>query len=162
MSYPEHEKQKRIQEKSQACGEFLAWLRDVKGFPFVEYHKHSDACCYPTGSKELCCGFTEDSLVAVHTPMVELLAEFFSIDLKKIEEEKRRMVAELRGARSGKWVAVHEDCDSRLDAVGYCAKCEFIPDMQSTRLEMICEACDQPVAQDHRCSKCGRLCVAPG
>lgn len=76
--YPEHTKLKAIASKSQVCGEFVEWLADKKGIVLAQFH----------------------GLSGHHyqnpTPLRALLAEFFEIDSKKIEEEKRAMLDEMR------------------------------------------------------------------
>ena len=42
--YPEHEKLKAISGKSQACGEFVDWLRDEAKIVLARRHKHSYHC----------------------------------------------------------------------------------------------------------------------
>lgn len=78
--YPEHEKLKEIQDQSQACGEFLEWLRS-KGIFLAIWVKNSN-------------GWEERQ--SVHTPTQDLLAEFFGIDRDKLEDEKVQMLNELR------------------------------------------------------------------
>lgn len=75
MAYPEHVKLKAIQAKSQACGEFLEWL-DERGI-------------------ELGC-WAEGRFDPYSYRKTSLLAEFFGIDERKIEEEKRAMLDEMR------------------------------------------------------------------
>lgn len=74
--YPEHEKLKEIQPDSQKIGEFLEWLQDEKRLEL--------------------CHFVGDELVPSYTSKMQLLAEFFEIDQKKIEEEKQAMIDEMR------------------------------------------------------------------
>jgi len=74
--YPEHEKQRAIIEQSQAIGEFLDIFLPSKGIVLAEYE----------GSR----------LFPAHQSITNLLAEFFDIDLKKIDEEKDRMLDKLR------------------------------------------------------------------
>ena len=65
--YPEHIKLDEVKEQSQVCGEFYEWLEK----------KH---IIRPRNSK----------------PIERLLAEFFEIDLDKLEREKRDMLEDLR------------------------------------------------------------------
>ena len=81
--YPEHTKLEKINDKSQACGEFIDWL----------YTKHGiNICCadYEDGSGG------EWRLVLTNTQY--LLAEFFGIDLEKIDTEKAAMLEQLRNS----------------------------------------------------------------
>ena len=78
--YPEHDKLSAIKDQSQACGEFLEWL----------------------GSQGiLLCSIPPDydhTWLPIHRNVQDLLAEFFEIDLDKIEVEKRQMLDQLRAA----------------------------------------------------------------
>lgn len=74
-SYPEHDKLRRIQDKSQAISDFLDWAKE-KRIILSEYISED---LFPTlMSKD------------------NLLAEHFGIDLKKLEQEKRAMLDKLR------------------------------------------------------------------
>lgn len=91
--YSEHEKLKKIQAQSQACGEFLDWLQDEKELVL---------CRRPEGVRE---EEDEDQLeeyLPAPVSKVLLLAEFFSIDQKKIDEEKEQMLEEQRKLNRGK------------------------------------------------------------
>lgn len=92
--YPEHEKLKLISDKSQACGEFLEWLASEKGITLATKHEHDSECRGP--SRLRVCGFTSSQLEPVYIPRTALLAEFFDIDERKIEKEKRAMLDALR------------------------------------------------------------------
>lgn len=76
--YPEHDKAEKIKNLSQACGEFLEWLQDEKGVHLASYG--------------------DGELYQVDQSVSSLLAEFFGIDEKKLEAEKRAMLAEMRRA----------------------------------------------------------------
>jgi len=79
--YPEHEKLEKVQEKSQAIGEFLEWLNDEKGLSLAVWGEDEviGECLYPA-----------------HPSVQDLLAEFFGIDLQVLEDEKQAMLVELR------------------------------------------------------------------
>ena len=74
----EHEKLHRVKDRSQQLGEFLEWLRD-----------HGYEICENTGRKYV-------QYEPVRKNVTQWLAEFFEIDLAKLEEEKEVMLAELR------------------------------------------------------------------
>lgn len=80
-TYPEHEKLRAISDKSQAIGEFLEWA-DAHGMFLARYQKRGAL----------------DEPVPVGTSVTELLAEFYGIDLTKIETEKRAMLDAMRRA----------------------------------------------------------------
>lgn len=79
--YPEHEKLNKIADKSQVIGEFLEYLQDEKRYLLCE----------------LVC---ETKYYPVHVSIQDLLADFFGIDQKKLEKEKREMLEEIRAANS--------------------------------------------------------------
>lgn len=83
-TYPEHEKMGKIADKSQAIGEFLEWATAERGLHLAEYRTFEDA--------------DREVLTVVYTPVQELLAEFFGIDLTAIEREKRAMLDAMRAA----------------------------------------------------------------
>ena len=75
--YPEHEKLKAVQEESQAIGEFL----EFGGYTLCEISDaHPDA--FPWAP--------------VRKSINDILAEYFCIDQKKLEEEKRAMLESMR------------------------------------------------------------------
>lgn len=78
MNYPptpELDKMLAVNDKSQVIGEFLDWLRNDRDIIFAKYHK--------------------DELYPEYSSIEKLLAEFFGIDLKKIEEERRAILKSL-------------------------------------------------------------------
>lgn len=77
MEYTEHEKLKKIADKSQTVGEFLEWLQGEKGVTLAEYNRN-------------------DNLYPVRFSIQDLLAEFFEIDQNRLETEKQHMLEELR------------------------------------------------------------------
>ncbi len=94
--YPEHERLRAVALKSQTVGEFLDWLSHQKGISFTVQHEHTDACSEP-GDRYNRCGYRDGDYAPSGATTRSLLAEFFEIDERKIEEEKRAMLAELRG-----------------------------------------------------------------
>lgn len=80
--YPEHEKLQKIQDQSQMIGDFLSWLQEEKGLSLCSYQgeKHKIDLWCPTDANTS-----------------KLLADYFEIDEKKLEEEKQKMLQELRG-----------------------------------------------------------------
>ena len=80
--YPEHEKLRKIRDKSQAIGEFLDNLT-TQGFYLCTLHKGRG---FGPGGE----------FFPVTTPVQEILADYFEIDLNKLEDEKRALLAECR------------------------------------------------------------------
>lgn len=70
--YPECEKVKAVQAKSQAIGEFIDWLENEKQIYLMKGRK------------------------PIHQTTLRLIAEFFDIDLEKVEQEKQSILAEIR------------------------------------------------------------------
>lgn len=88
--YPELEKVEQIQDKSQPVGEFLEWLTTERGIVLAQYHKHTEKCY---GIDEFYkCGFNDDLLYPCRIGIEKLLAEFFHIDLDKVEMERRQLI----------------------------------------------------------------------
>jgi len=76
---PELEKLKAVHEDSQKIGEFLDWLLNGKGYYLCECPKNR---FYPT-------------LKTIE----DLLAQYFKIDLKKAEQERRTILDNIRTQR---------------------------------------------------------------
>lgn len=81
MKYPEHEKLEAIKDKSQSIGEFIEWLNRKKGIYLGKWSHF--------GKPEE--GF--DAMFAARESIENLLAEYFEIDLVKLEKEKRQMLS---------------------------------------------------------------------
>jgi len=80
MKYPEHEKMSQITDRSHTISEFLEWLESRRIL--------------------LCEAADERSWDSTYIPIVlnveQLLAEYFEIDLDKINNEKDEMLKEVR------------------------------------------------------------------
>lgn len=72
----ELQKIKAVHDSSQLIGEFLDWLLNGHGYYLCETH---DDTFYPT-----------------HKHIEDILAEYFKIDLKKAESERRKILDELQ------------------------------------------------------------------
>jgi hypothetical protein len=77
--YPECDKLLKVRDRSQAIGEFMEWLKAEKGVELAHYPETKP-----------------DELWPWHQPMEKLLAEFFDIDLNKVEQERRSMLDKLQ------------------------------------------------------------------
>lgn len=82
--YPEHVKLAKIAVQSQAVGEFL----DNSRFVLAEWAEKED--CW------LDCKEDHPHLKEVRQTLEQVLAEHFGINERKVEEEKRAMLEELR------------------------------------------------------------------
>lgn len=120
--YPEHAKLKAIVAQSQSIGEFLDWLIEEQRIVLCSEHEHvsplvdeRDGGCYasaepgdfqwPPGSgRTRVCGYQEGNYVPVRSNIdgkgliQSLLAQYFEIDTKRIDDEKDAMLDELRAA----------------------------------------------------------------
>ncbi len=85
VTYPEHEKLAAVADESQAIGAFL----------------DSDQHPYVLSEWVTIEGYSEPRLMPVQKSIQQILAEYFDIDLQKIEAEKRQMLTAM--------AAAHED-----------------------------------------------------
>ena len=94
MNYPEHEKLKKVSDQSQTIGEFIDWLQNEAHYVIGQYKtsKGDREILYPVHALYVRSGLCTD----------KLLAQYFDIDLQKIEEEKRHMLKEIRDANKVK------------------------------------------------------------
>lgn len=76
---PEVDKMLAVRDKSQEIGSFLEWLRGEKKIVLAAYE--------------------HDDLIEVYTSTNDLLAEYFEIDLNKVEAERRAILEGLRKAQ---------------------------------------------------------------
>ena len=83
-SYPECERVAAAKDKSLVLTDFVDWLGE-KGIVLAGWRKFGI--------------FEEDQLSPIRQSYEELFADFFNIDLKKVEAEKVAMLAALRNAR---------------------------------------------------------------
>lgn len=114
-AYPEHDKMTEVAVQSQAIGEFLEWLAE-KHIVLARYRDDitdSRVCSCrgslgdrdPKPNCQWCSGsgwhtITLDTRLEPESySITKLLAEHFDIDLVKIEQEKRAMLDDLRGAQ---------------------------------------------------------------
>lgn len=82
--HPEHEKLDKIRHKSQAVGEFLDWLAEEKGVRLCTLQKVEE--------------FSGRQYWPIRVSNQEIIAEFFDIDLDKLDKEKQEMLDSLRKA----------------------------------------------------------------
>lgn len=95
--YPECEKLQAVHEESQKIGQFLDWLTGERGIYFCKFYTLEELLEYDPGIdyREEDAGFIRD-----YTPIQSLLAEYFEIDMDKVEEERRQILEELRRANN--------------------------------------------------------------
>jgi hypothetical protein len=92
----EHAKLKKTKAQSDAVSVFLDWLLYEKRYAICEPHTHTDDCYEPGRPSVKICGMLSNQYFPVMTSIEKLLAEHFEIDLKKLSEEKDRMLEELK------------------------------------------------------------------
>lgn len=92
----EVDKMKEVQERSQAIGDFLDNFLHSKGIVLATYHKHTVKMCGKDELGDWNCGWNSEQPIPYRYDIQKLLAEYFGIDLKKVEEEKRKMLEEIR------------------------------------------------------------------
>ena len=108
--YPEHDKLHAVSEESQRIGDFLDWLREqrinlmvyrddisdtVDCWAFFDKEPHPETCrggCGGTGVKTI----RREGWVPESRGIEQLLADYYGIDLRKLEAEKRRVLEEIR------------------------------------------------------------------
>lgn len=86
---PECDKAVKIRNKSQSIGEFIEWLRDEKKVILASKMPIEDF-----EDEEI------ETLAPAYYNLDSLLAEFFGIDLNKIEKEKRELLEAVRKANA--------------------------------------------------------------
>ncbi len=95
---------KAVRDKSKAIGEFLEWLQQEKGVRFGKPHVHDERCqgwdtergLYNPSDDENCAYWEGEFENFNYGSLEKLLAEYFGIDLNKIEKERRAILAFLR------------------------------------------------------------------
>jgi len=95
---PECQKMYECTAESQPIGEFLEWLQGTKKMRLCVAHEHDEGC-YDSGRDPLggpTCGYRDGEYTPVFFTTENLLAEYFEIDLKKVEEEKQALLKALR------------------------------------------------------------------
>jgi hypothetical protein len=99
METPEIDRMHGVKQQSQAIGDFLAWLQDTRGWRLCVEHQHDDGC-YQHGDRRgfVLCDFSHGEMLTANYNIETLLAEFFRIDLAKIEVEKLALLEEIRAA----------------------------------------------------------------
>lgn len=93
MTYPEHHKLEKVQPKSQTIGEFL------ESTPY----RVCELVCLRCGGIQsqvetghTCCADPRPEYLPLRQSTEKTLAGYFGIDLAKIDQEKRAMLAEIR------------------------------------------------------------------
>lgn len=100
VKYPEHEKLKALDGKKEAVQNFLDWLYDGANLCVADVMIVCENC---EENEEgcLCRKFHgEERLHPVRMTREVLMAKHFEIDLRKIDDEKRAMLDEIRASNA--------------------------------------------------------------
>lgn len=92
-TYPEHDKLTALGERRQEVQEFLDWMLDEKQWELQEYVSTYD----PTNQ------FSDENdgtYMRIGLSRAQVMADFFGIDLDKIDAEKQQMLDEIRAANA--------------------------------------------------------------
>src|SRR3990172_3089456 len=102
LSLPEHDKLRALDGKNDDVARFLEWL-SYNGISLSKNHEHEEGCGEltvdfnnPFRRKTGECGYYENELVPIGKSIEEILAAYFEIDLKKLEEEKQEILKSIR------------------------------------------------------------------
>jgi len=92
---PELDKMLKVKDRSRAIGEFLEWLREEKGYSVMRWSKRRDWAEFDEDDPK---GDELSDLGGVHVreSTEKLLAEFFDIDLGRVEQERRALLEAIR------------------------------------------------------------------
>jgi len=87
MEYPELEKMKKIQDESQSIGQFIDWMEQKKQIWLCKYEDSDDKI--------------DPRPMPISQGTQQLLAEYFEIDMVKVEEERRQILEDIRQKNKG-------------------------------------------------------------
>ena len=93
---PECDKMLAVRDKSNAIGEFLEWLQGERKLTLCREITHKEIEEAIDAGMEDEIDYKEGDLTPDHTGIEALLAEYFDIDLKKVEEEKQAILQQVR------------------------------------------------------------------
>jgi len=94
MKTPECDKLLKVSKESQSIGAFLDWLSGEKNLTVCEEHEHDDTCY---GKDDIrMCESNDGGYVPASLNIEKLLAEYFEIDLDKVEKERRKILEGLQ------------------------------------------------------------------
>lgn len=93
-NYPECEKMQAVKEQSQELGFFLEWLKNR--FTLAEMNYNFRAIITDTDDNE---ESVSGILFPSYKSINQILAEYFEIDLEKVDEEKRQILEEIRSKK---------------------------------------------------------------
>ena len=91
---PECDRMLAVHEDSNKIGFFLDWLKEQDIY-LGKPHTHADDCLDEDGRYTIC-GYREGEFVFMGEDFEHLLARYFRIDLKKVEQERRAILEAIR------------------------------------------------------------------
>jgi hypothetical protein len=94
--YPEHAKLDKVKDKSQTIGEFLEWLSTKRREVAVWAEPKEPPYLDKDGELKSNENYMPEGWYPLNYSIEKLLAEYFEIDLNKLESEKRQMLDEIR------------------------------------------------------------------
>lgn len=86
VKYPECEKLKKVSEESNKIGAFLDWLMNEKYIHLCTYEE-----AHEIDDEDLSEGY-----YGINRTIEDLLAEYFEIDMDKVEKERRQILEKLQ------------------------------------------------------------------
>ena len=89
---PELDKMAQFTDRSQAVGEFLDWLLGERDIVFAKWPKEREE----EEEDDFADDWPKDRLIPECVNLNMLLAEYFDVDLVKVENERRAILAYLR------------------------------------------------------------------
>ena len=94
-SYPECDKLAEASEESNKIGQFLDWMCDEKDIRFAKAPNQEEFDALEEDGVEA----YEGMVIEVYFNIHDLLAEYFNIDLNKVEKERQQMLENIRNAK---------------------------------------------------------------
>jgi hypothetical protein len=79
---PELDKLSKVKEESQLIGSFLDWLQTEGGYTICKYYEKD--------------GGLQEAFLPARKSIEEMLAQYFKIDLRKVEWERRKLLNMIR------------------------------------------------------------------
>lgn len=93
---PECDKMLSVRNDSNAIGNFMEWLQGERKLILCREITRKEVEKSVDAGMEDEIEYKEGDLIPDHTGIEALLAEYFDIDLKKVEEEKQAILQHLR------------------------------------------------------------------
>lgn len=90
ISTPELDKMRAVQEQSQAIGSFIEWL-STKDYVIGRHLTMEEV-------DQLGLDPDETNIIPVYSSIEKILAEYFEIDLNKVEQERTKLLEQIQDA----------------------------------------------------------------